>query len=143
MLILTRKPGESIYIGDIKVTIVEMKGNQIRVGIDAPPEVRIYREEIYLQIMEENKIAAEASQAHISAGLPGEAPRPVAFGKVSPLKGSSRSGDASGGEEKKRKPGFALPDAPTSERGDPSSKGNAQGPSGDRPAVFVKRKKKE
>ena len=61
MLILTRKPGESLYIGDnLKVTIVEIKGNQIRVGIDAPPEYRIYREEIYLQILEENKKAAEA-----------------------------------------------------------------------------------
>jgi len=62
MLILTRKPGESLYIGDtVKVTIVEIKGNQIRVGIDAPPELRIYREEIYLQILEENKSAAEAA----------------------------------------------------------------------------------
>lgn len=61
MLILTRKPGESLYIGDdIKITIVEMKGNQIRVGIDAPKEKRIYREEIYLQILEENKSAAAA-----------------------------------------------------------------------------------
>lgn len=61
MLILTRKPGESIYIGDgIKVTIVEVKGSQIRIGIDAPSEVRIYREEIYEQIREENRQAAEA-----------------------------------------------------------------------------------
>ena len=61
MLILTRKPGESLYIGDdVKVTIVEIKGNQIRVGIDAPADLRIYREEIYKQILEENKNAAEA-----------------------------------------------------------------------------------
>jgi carbon storage regulator len=60
MLILTRKPGESLYIGDsVKVTIVEIKGNQIRVGIDAPSELRIYREEIYLQILDENRKAAE------------------------------------------------------------------------------------
>jgi len=60
MLILTRKPGESVFIGDgIKITIVEIKGNQIRVGIDAPKEMRIYREEIYYQIIEENKQAAE------------------------------------------------------------------------------------
>lgn len=71
MLILTRKPGESLYIGDnIKVIIVEIKGNQIRVGIDAPTELRIYREEIYLQILEENKKAAEASQT-TEAGLEG------------------------------------------------------------------------
>jgi carbon storage regulator len=61
MLILTRKPGESLYIGDsVKVTIVEIKGNQIRVGIDAPADLRIYREEIYKQILDENKSAAEA-----------------------------------------------------------------------------------
>jgi len=70
MLILTRKPGESLYIGDnIKVTIVELKGHQIRVGIDAPTDLRIYREEIYLQILEENRKAAEASVA--PAGLEG------------------------------------------------------------------------
>ena len=64
MLILTRKPGESLYIGDsVKVTIVEIKGHQIRVGIDAPADLRIYREEIYLQILEENRQAASASEA--------------------------------------------------------------------------------
>jgi carbon storage regulator len=70
MLILTRKPGESLYIGDhIKVIIVEIKGNQIRVGIEAPSDVRIYREEIYLQILEENKNAAEAGPVEALAGL--------------------------------------------------------------------------
>ncbi len=60
MLILTRKPGESLYIGDeVVVTVVEIKGNQVRVGIKAPPEKRIYREEIYMQILEENRKAAE------------------------------------------------------------------------------------
>jgi carbon storage regulator len=60
MLILTRKPGESLYIGDdVVVTLVEIKGNQVRLGIEAPSHVRIYRKEIYLQILEENKKAAE------------------------------------------------------------------------------------
>ena len=73
MLILTRKPGESLYIGDVKVTIVGQKGNQIRIGIEAPQDVRIYREEIMLQILEENKKAAEAAPASGSGleGLPG------------------------------------------------------------------------
>jgi carbon storage regulator len=70
MLILTRKPGESLYIGDnVKITIVEIKGHQIRVGIEAPAELRIYREEIYLQILEENKKAAEAPTSN--SGLEG------------------------------------------------------------------------
>ena len=62
MLILTRKPGESIYIGDdIIITVSEIKGNQVRIGIKAPPQKRIYREEIYQQILEENKQAAAVS----------------------------------------------------------------------------------
>ena len=70
MLILTRKPGESLYIGDnVKVTVVEIKGHQIRLGIDAPNELRIYREEIYLQILEENKQAAEAASDASLEGL--------------------------------------------------------------------------
>jgi carbon storage regulator len=91
MLILTRKPGESLYIGDnLKVTIVEIKGNQIRVGIDAPPEYRIYREEIYLQILEENKKAAEA-------GISGDA--------LEQLSGSWRGAAKSGsGDAKARGP---------------------------------------
>lgn len=60
MLILTRKPGESVYLGDnVKITVVEIKGHQIRLGIDAPRDLRIYREEIYEQIREENRQAAD------------------------------------------------------------------------------------
>ena len=69
-MILTRKPGESLYIGDdVKVTIVEIKGHQIRVGIEAPKEYRIYREEIYLTILEENRKAAQALGGEEMAGL--------------------------------------------------------------------------
>lgn len=59
MLVLTRKKGQSIIIGDnIEVTIVEVNGDQVRVGIKAPNEVSIYRREVYLEIEEENKRAA-------------------------------------------------------------------------------------
>lgn len=59
MLILTRKSGEGINIGDdIKITIMEIKGRQVKVGIEAPPELMIHREEIYAKIMEENRLAA-------------------------------------------------------------------------------------
>ncbi|MCC6221841.1 MAG: carbon storage regulator CsrA [Deltaproteobacteria bacterium] len=62
MLILTRRAGESVYIGDnIQVKLMEIKGNQIRLGVEAPPSVKIYREEIYLQILAENQEAAEFS----------------------------------------------------------------------------------
>ena len=59
MLVLTRKVGESIAIGDqIKIRVVEVKGNSIRIGIDAPADFRIYREEIYLKVQEQNQLAA-------------------------------------------------------------------------------------
>jgi carbon storage regulator CsrA len=63
MLILTRKTGQSIYIGDdIKITVQELRGNQIRLGVDAPPEVKIFREEIYTQILEENQQASKSQE---------------------------------------------------------------------------------
>ena len=59
MLILTRKLGEVVRIGDeVTVRVLEVRGNQVRLGIDAPAEVRIYREEIYRAIRRENEQAA-------------------------------------------------------------------------------------
>ncbi len=59
MLVLTRKVGEAITIGDqIKIKVVEVKGNQIRIGIEAPDDVRIYREEIFVKVKEQNRLAA-------------------------------------------------------------------------------------
>ncbi len=69
MLILTRKLGESITIGDdVKVTVVEVKGKQVRIGIDAPRSYTIHREEIYISIQEENRRAAKESPLSL-AGL--------------------------------------------------------------------------
>jgi carbon storage regulator len=59
MLVLTRKVGEAIAIGDqITIKVVEMKGSQVRLGIEAPADFRIYREEIYLKVKEQNRLAA-------------------------------------------------------------------------------------
>ena len=59
MLALSRKENESIMIGnDIEITILEVKGEQVKIGITAPKSVPIYREEVYAQIKEANKEAA-------------------------------------------------------------------------------------
>jgi len=58
MLILARKTGEAIVINDnIKITIIEMKGGQVKLGIEAPLDVTIHREEVLNRIIEENKRA--------------------------------------------------------------------------------------
>jgi carbon storage regulator len=60
MLILTRKLGESIRIGnDIKITVSDIKGKQIRIGIEAPGDIAVHREEIYEIIEEQNVRAAK------------------------------------------------------------------------------------
>ncbi|MCL2340242.1 MAG: carbon storage regulator CsrA [Proteobacteria bacterium] len=59
MLVLTRKPGEGIMIGDtVTIKIIEMKGGGVRIGIDAPRDTKIYRQEIYDRIRQENIEAA-------------------------------------------------------------------------------------
>ncbi len=58
VLALSRKKGESIIINNnIEITILEIKGDQIKIGINAPKSVPIYRKEIYGQIQEENKVS--------------------------------------------------------------------------------------
>ncbi|MDX9834106.1 MAG: carbon storage regulator CsrA [Desulfobulbus sp.] len=59
MLVLTRKPGEGIIIGDnITIRIIEVKSGGIRIGIDAPADTKIYRQEVYDRIRQENIEAA-------------------------------------------------------------------------------------
>jgi carbon storage regulator len=62
MLVLTRKLGESIAIDDhIKIVVVQIKGKQVRLGIEAPKETKIHREEVYLAIQDQNKASTGAS----------------------------------------------------------------------------------
>ncbi len=61
MLVLTRKKDQSIVINDnIEITILDIQGDQVRVGISAPRSISIHRKEVYLEIQEENRKAAEA-----------------------------------------------------------------------------------
>lgn len=64
MLALTRKKGESLVINnDIEITILEIRGDQIKLGVSAPKEVPIYRKEVYTQIQQENRKFADAQNA--------------------------------------------------------------------------------
>jgi carbon storage regulator len=70
MLIITRRPGEKIMVGeDIVVHVMELVGNSVRVGIEAPRSVPVYREEIWNAVRDENRAAADA--------LPADLPEPV------------------------------------------------------------------
>ena len=62
MLVLTRKLGESIAIDDhIKIRVVQIKGKQVRLGIEAPKDTKIHREEVYLAIQDQNKESSQVS----------------------------------------------------------------------------------
>ena len=64
MLVLTRKLGESIAIDDhIKIVVVQIKGKQVRLGIQAPRETKIHREEVYSSIRDQNQEAAKTPAA--------------------------------------------------------------------------------
>ncbi len=73
MLILTRKIGECITIGDqIKVYVMEIRGKQVRLGIEAPSDAVIYREEVYQKILEENRLAAQVAVADFDQAMKGK-----------------------------------------------------------------------
>ena len=63
MLILTRRIGEALIIGDdVNITVLGVKGNQVRLGINAPKDVAVHREEIYLRIQQEKEGGSVASE---------------------------------------------------------------------------------
>jgi carbon storage regulator len=62
MLILTRKLNEKIKIGnDITVTIVEVRGDQVKIGVEAPNDVKVFRQEVFQAIQQENRAAADSA----------------------------------------------------------------------------------
>jgi carbon storage regulator len=86
MLILTRRVGETVMIGDnVTVTVLGVKGNQVRVGVNAPKEVAVHREEIYERIKREKAAAEKSASAreHVNdapkSALRPSAPRSTQF----------------------------------------------------------------
>ena len=70
MLALSRKKGEALMINnDIEITILEIKGEQVKIGISAPKEVPVYRKEVYIQIQEANNAASDNAGVEQLANL--------------------------------------------------------------------------
>ena len=66
MLALSRKKGEAIVINNnIEITVLELKGDQVKIGITAPKEVPVYRKEVYLQIQQENEQAMNSDSLNV------------------------------------------------------------------------------
>ena len=60
MLILTRRSGEAVIVGDnVRIAVLDIRGNQVRLGVEAPREVSVHREEVYRRIVEEQGNAAK------------------------------------------------------------------------------------
>jgi len=75
MLILSRREGETIVIdGNIRVTVMEVRGDQVRIGIEAPRSVSVHRQEVFDQISERNRRAADVTAADLGRLTPSRAP---------------------------------------------------------------------
>ncbi len=71
MLNITRRRGERVVLGDdVFISVLEVSGQTVRLGIDAPRSVRVYREEIWLEVKRENEAAAHATGSALPADLP-------------------------------------------------------------------------
>ena len=94
MLVLSRQRDETIMIGDdIEVTVVDIRGDKVRLGINAPREVSVHRKEVYDAIRRENRAAAQVQPGDLSG-----------FGKIAPAQGPIRippPQQAPRGEDKK------------------------------------------
>lgn len=70
MLILSRKTNQKIRVGDsIEITVIEVRGDQVKIGVEAPRSVKVFREEIYDEIQKENKAALAVGNIETLANL--------------------------------------------------------------------------
>ncbi|NJC74189.1 carbon storage regulator CsrA [Planosporangium thailandense] len=68
MLVLTRRPGESVVVGDdVVITVLDVRGDVVRLGIKAPRSVQVHREEVYLELRKVNQEAASPSDGAVEA----------------------------------------------------------------------------
>ena len=122
MLILTRKIGESITIGEqVKITVLGVFGRQVRLGVDAPPDVLVHREEVYVKIQEENREALKAKEDDLEKvililereGKMGETkPANIQFRKGRGSTGSPPGGGGKNGFSPGGRPGSGQPGSP-------------------------------
>jgi carbon storage regulator len=98
VLVLSRRVGESIVIGNqVTVTVLEVRGDQVRVGVDAPRDVQVNREEVHRSLQEENRGAADSAERarRLVARMPSAARRPDG-GVSSPGRGPRGPGPGPG-----------------------------------------------
>ena len=70
MLVLTRKSNQSVMIGDdIELTVLSIMGDKVRIGIQAPREIPVFRKEVYLEIQQEHAAARASAQAEVDDAL--------------------------------------------------------------------------
>ena len=77
MLVLSRRPGESIVVGNqVVVTVVEVRGDQVRIGIRAPREIQVHREEVHRELQDQNSAAAGSAERarRLVSRMPGGIP---------------------------------------------------------------------
>ena len=83
MLVLTRRSSQSIMIGkDVVITVLEIRGDQVRIGVSAPRDIDVHREEVFLELQESNRSAASPSAEAISA-----------LGGLLPVAGTDKAGE--------------------------------------------------
>jgi len=98
MLVLTRNANQSIMIGhEVVITVLEIRGDQVRLGIRAPRSIDVHREEVYAALQRANRTAATSTEKTLSAlsGLPNAGPKPGA----APKPGDKASTPAATGNE--------------------------------------------
>jgi carbon storage regulator len=99
MLVLSRQRDETIMIGDdIEVTVVDIRGDKVRLGINAPKEISVHRKEVYDAIRRENRAAAQVKPEDLPGSMGKIGPQKTPQSQRPPHNGGSAGGGGSGGQ---------------------------------------------